>query len=139
MQLRKNPKVGRKIAIGATIAGIGGYLAGILTAPKSGKETRAEIADKAGEVKDEVGVDLQIAQDELGVVIKQASAKTVALGSVAREEFNEALLRAKDAQNKTKILLKAVKDGQAEDPELNKAVKQARQAKKNLAKFLKGN
>jgi hypothetical protein len=31
-----------------------------------------------------------------------------------------------------------MKAGEAEDPELNKAVKQAKQAKKNLSKYLKG-
>ena len=137
MKIRKDPKTGQKVALGAAIAGIGGYFAGILTAPKSGKETRAELADKTVELKDDASHQLQVAQDELGVVLKEAQSKTVALGSQAREEFNEALVRAKDAQNKTKTILKAVKAGQAEDPELNKAVKQAKLAKKNLSKFLK--
>ena len=137
MKIRKDPKTGQKVALGAAIAGIGGYFAGILTAPKSGKETRAELADKTVELKDDASHQLQVAQDELGVVLKEAQSKTVALGSQAREEFNEALVRAKDAQNKTKTILKAVKAGQAQDPELNKAVKQAKLAKKNLSKFLK--
>ena len=136
MAFRKDPKTGRKVALGAAIAGLGGYLAGVLTAPKSGKETRAQLAEQAGDVKNNTDVQLALAQRELGVVIKEAQAKTLKLSAQARAEFNEALIRAKDAQNKAKIVAKAFKDGQAEDPELNKAVKQAKQAQKNLSKFL---
>lgn len=41
-----------KFAIGALIGAAAGLVAGILTAPKSGKETRQDIADKTGELKD---------------------------------------------------------------------------------------
>ena len=137
MAFRKDPKTGRKVAIGAAIAGVGGFLAGILTAPKSGKETRAELAEELGAAKDGVEVQLAVAQRELGIVIKDAQDKTLKLGAQAREEFNEALIRAKDANNKAKMIIKAFKAGQADDPELNKAVKQVKQAQKNLNKFLK--
>jgi len=138
MQIRKeDPNTGKKVAIGAALAGIGGYLAGILTAPKSGKETRNDIADKADDLKADAAKELQVVQDELAVTLKEAQVKTIALGSQAREEFNEAVIRARDAQNKAKLMAKAFKSGGAEDPELNKAVKQAKQAQKNLAKFLK--
>ncbi len=75
--------------------------------------------------------------DELKDLIKSTKVKTVALSSSARAEFNEAVVRAKDAQNKATQVLKAVKAGEASDPDLNKSVKQARQAIKNLSKFLK--
>ena len=138
MAFRKDPNTGKKVALGAALAGIGGYLAGILTAPKSGKETRGELGEKADELKEDAGVQLQKAQEELGETIKSAKAKTLALGAQARDEFNEAVIRAKDAQNKAKLVAKAFKNGDAEDPELAKAVKQAKQAQKNLSKFLKG-
>jgi gas vesicle protein len=38
--------------IGFLLGAIGGAVAGILLAPKSGKETRADIKDKAVEVND---------------------------------------------------------------------------------------
>lgn len=137
MGFRKDPHTGRKVAVGAALAGAVGYLTGILTAPKSGQETRADIADKADVLKDDAGRQLEIAQDELAVVIKQAQEKTMTLGAKAQEEFNEALIRAKAAQIKTKGVLKAVKAGESDDPELNKAVKQAKQAAKNLGRYLK--
>jgi len=40
-----------KIAIGAIIGAAAGIIAGMLTAPKSGKETRADLKDKANELK----------------------------------------------------------------------------------------
>lgn len=137
MKMRKDPHTGRKIAVGALVAGVGGYLTGLLTAPKSGEETRAQIADKAQDAKTDATVALEKAQDELTETLKSAQEKTVALSAQARDEFNEAVIRAKDAQNKTKLVLKALKNGEAEDPELNKAAKQVKQAQKNLSKFLK--
>ena len=137
MTFKRKNNTGRKIAIGSAVAGVAGYLAGILTAPKSGKETRGELAQKADEVKDTAEDQLLEVNEELKEMIKSTKVKTVALSSTARAEFNEALMRAKDAQNKSAQVLKAVKKGEAADPDLNKAVKQARLAMRNLGKFFK--
>lgn len=134
---RKDEHLGRKLAVGSAIAGAAGYLAGILTAPKSGQQTRKDIAAKAGDVKDDAEYQLQDLNDELKEMIKSTKAKTVTLSSTARAEFNEAVVKAKDAQNKSAQILKAAKAGGAVDPDLNKAVKQARLAAKNLGKYLK--
>lgn len=134
---RKDAHVGRKLAIGSAIAGAAGYLAGVLTAPKAGKETRQDIADKAEDLKEGTEDQLQDLHDELKDLIKLTKLKTVALSSNARAEFNEAVVKAKDAQNKSAQVLKAAKAGEANDPDLNKATKQARMAIKNLGKFLK--
>lgn len=136
--LKRDRNTGKKVAIGALIAGVGGYLAGILTAPQSGKETREDIADKAGDIKDDAGAQLQKAQDELADTLKEAQSKAGELKAKARAELNEAIARGKDAQVKSKAVLRAFKDGESDDPELNRAVKQAKQAQKNLSKFLKG-
>ena len=133
---RKDEHTGRKLAIGAALAGAVGYVTGILTAPKSGKETREDITDKAGDIKEGAEEQLQNAYDELEELVKTAKNKSMALGSKARVEFNEAVVRAKDAQNKAAHVLRAVRAGQADDPALNKAIKQAKQAKKNLSKYL---
>jgi gas vesicle protein len=136
--LRKRQNTGKKMAASALIAGVAGYIGGILTAPKSGKDTRKQLAEEAEGLKDSTEEQLQRANEELKVLIKDAKTKTVSLSSQAKEEFNEALLRAKDAQNKASTTLKAVKNGESDDPELNKAVKQAKQAAKNLGKYFKG-
>lgn len=137
MAFKRNEHTARKVALGSAIAGVAGYLAGILTAPKSGKQTRKDIADKAEDIKSDTEDQLADLNDELKDLIKSTKVKTIALSSTARAEFNEAVVRAKDAQNKTAQVLKAAKAGEASDPDLNKAVKQARQALKNLGKYLK--
>jgi gas vesicle protein len=107
--LRRRQNAGKKIAIGAAVAGAVGYVTGILTAPKSGKETRKQLAEEAEGLKESTEDELQKLNNELKDLIKQTKVKTVALSAGAR----------------------------ADDPELNKAVKQAKQAQKNLSKFFK--
>jgi gas vesicle protein len=135
--MAKDERVGKKLAIGTAIAGVAGYLAGILTAPKSGKQTRTDIANKAEDIKEGAVEQLEQLHEELNSLIGKAKTQTIALSAQAREEFNETVVRAKDAQNKAAHVLKAVKKGEADDPQLNKAIKQARQAQKNLSKYLK--
>lgn len=134
---RNDKHTGRRLAIGTVLAGAFGYVTGILTAPKTGRQTRRNIADKADDLKESGIEQLQSANDELNELIKTTKHKSVALGSKARIEFNEAVVSAKDAQNKAARVLGAIKAGEAEDPSLSKALKQAKQAQKNLSKFLK--
>jgi gas vesicle protein len=128
---------GKKIAVGALIAGAAGYVAGILTAPKSGKETRQDIKDKAVEVKDQAVEELKKAQAELNKMLHMAKDKGQAMSASARGGFNEAVIRAKDARNKSATVLKAVKAGKSDERELELALKNLRQAMKNLGKYLK--
>jgi gas vesicle protein len=135
--LRRKQNTGKKLAAGAALGGILGYIAGILTAPKSGKQTREELANKAGDAKNSAEGQLQSAVDELNEALKTAKGKSMALNAKARAEFDETVVKAKDAQNKASQVLKAFKAGEADNPELNKAVKQAKQAISNLSKYLK--
>ena len=136
MRDRKNHTI-RKIAIGSAIAGAAGYVAGILSAPRSGQQTRKGIADKAEDIKGSAEDQLDDLNGQLKDLIKSTKDKATTLNSTARAELNEAVMRAKDAQNKTAEVLKAVKAGEASDPDLNRAIKQAKQAAKNLGKYLK--
>lgn len=45
-----------KFALGAIIGAAAGIVAGILTAPKAGKDTRADLKERAMELKKEAGV-----------------------------------------------------------------------------------
>lgn len=128
---------GRKIAVGAAIAGVAGYITGILTAPKSGKETRKDIKDKAGEVMAKLIEEVKVAQAELNKMLHMAKEKGLALNANAREGFNEAVIRAKDARNKSATVLKAVKAGKSDERELDLALKNLRLSMKNLGKYLK--
>jgi gas vesicle protein len=137
MTFTRKKSTKKKLALGTAVGGVAGYLAGILTAPKSGSQTRKDITNKAGEVKDETGEQLQRAVDELNAGLKTAKGKSINMSAKARAEFDETLIKARDAQNKASEVLKAFRGGESNDPELNKAVKQVKQAQKNLGKYLK--
>jgi len=61
-------KQSKGIMIGASAGLIAGAIAGILLAPKSGKETRADIANYVGEMKDKIAAEL----DKAGKVTKDS-------------------------------------------------------------------
>lgn len=127
----------RKWAVGTLIAGAAGYIAGILTAPQSGKETREDVSEKIQDVRNDSEEQLQVAKDEVSELLKKGKGKTLALSAKARVEYDEAVVSAKDAVNKGSSVLKAFRAGEAENPELNKAIKQLKLAQKNLSKYLK--
>lgn len=52
-----------RFIIGTVLGAVGGVVAGILTAPKSGQETREEIKAKAAELKEETARRAQAAKD----------------------------------------------------------------------------
>jgi gas vesicle protein len=133
----KSRKSGRKVALSAVIGGLAGYVTGVLTAPKSGKQTRNELVDKAEAAKDGAEYKLQEAIDELNTTIAETKQKSLALSAKARSEYDESVVKGKDSLNKASQVLKAMKAGEASHPDLNRAVKQARQATKNLGKYLR--
>lgn len=134
---KKNKHTGGKFMLGAALAAGVGYLAGILTAPKSGKETRQDIEDKVVRTKEEAEKKLNELNSDLGELVEKAKNKSGELSDKAKAELKDAVAAAKDAQSKASTLIAALRKGEAEDPELNKAIKQASQAKQNLIKFFK--
>lgn len=71
--------MGKKFAIGALVGAVAGVVAGLLTAPKSGKETRADLHKKAGELKQKAG-------DTAGAA-KQKAGKTAEEVKSAADDF----------------------------------------------------
>ncbi|HMQ95748.1 MAG TPA: YtxH domain-containing protein [Candidatus Saccharibacteria bacterium] len=57
-----------KFALGAIIGAAVGVIAGFLTAPKSGKETREDIKKKAGELKQDADKMVEKTKQEAGKV-----------------------------------------------------------------------
>ncbi len=127
----------KKLAIGAVIAGAVGYVAGILTAPKSGKETRQDIKDTAGRVIAEAERRLKQLHTELSALIKDAQVAAEKLSGKARGELEKALVVATVAKEKAREMLSAAHEGTAEDKDLQKAVKDATKAVDHLKTYLK--
>jgi gas vesicle protein len=137
MIYRKKDHTVRNVAIGSTIAAIGGFIAGVLTAPKSGKETRQDIKEGASKGVAEAEKELKKAHTELDKVMKQTKANSGKLNAAAQKELNELLVKAKDSKEKAREVLSAVHEGDAEDQDLDRAVKAANRSIKHLKKYLK--
>lgn len=127
--------VGKKVVVGAAIAGVAGYVAGVLTAPKSGKETRKDIKNAATKAKTEAEKKLKELHSELNQRLAQAKGKGNELKGKALTEWEQAIEKATQAKEKARELLSALHDGDADDPDLKKALKDAQDAIKNLEKF----
>lgn len=126
----------KNLAIGTLVAGAAGYVAGVLTAPKSGRETRKDIRRKAAQAKSEAEHTLKDAHSELHKLIDEANAKVKAGTAKASKEYKEAVDRASEAKQKAKNVLSAIHEGEAEDKDLQKAVKETKQAFTHLKKYL---
>lgn len=127
----------KKIAAGAAVAGIVGYVAGVLTAPKSGKETRQDIRNTATKAKTEAEKKLKELHSELNQKLEVARNKGNELSGKARDEFDKVMTSVDSAKEKVREMLSALHEGDADDPELKQALKDARAALKQLEKYAK--
>lgn len=125
------------LAIGGTIAAAAGYVAGLLTAPKSGKQTRGDIKNAANESYAKAEKELKRLNGDLGKLIDEAKMKGDKLGAKAKNELSDLVDRAKDAKEKVREVISAIHEGDAEDKDLKKAVKDAKTAIDHLSDYLK--
>ena len=86
-------KTTKGVIIGASAGILAGAIAGILLAPKSGKETRADIAKYIHEMKDKIATELSKA----GKITKEAYNEIVA--KVVKVYEVEKKITAKDAKD----------------------------------------
>lgn len=127
----------KKFAIGTIIAGAVGYVAGILTAPKSGKETRKDLRDAASHALAEGEKQLKNLHTELNDLLKEAQGVAVKLKGEAREQLEKAMSAGAVVKEKARVLLSAAHEGTAEDKDLQKAIKEANKAIEHLKTYLK--
>lgn len=130
-------KRAKKFAIGAVIAAAAGYVAGILTAPKSGKETREDIKDTAVKTYQTAEKELKELHTELNKLMGEAGKKAGELKGTAQQNLDKAVAAAKVAKEKARELLSAAHEGNAEDKDLDQAVKDAKKAVDHLKSYLK--
>lgn len=125
-----------KFALGAIAAAVGGYVAGVLTAPKSGKETREDIKDTAVKARIEAERRLKVAHSELQDMVKKAQDKLSTTTEKSKQGMQDAIEKAKGAQGKAKDLLTALHEGDSDDKDLQKAIKEAEQSVEHLKKYV---
>lgn len=127
----------KKFALGTIIAGAVGYVAGILTAPKSGKETREDIKEAAHKALTEGEKQLKNLHTELADLLKQAQVVATKVKGEGKEQLEKAMEMAATAKEKARVLLSAAHEGTAEDKDLQKAIKEASKAVEHLKTYLK--
>ena len=137
MHKSKSDNAVKKIALGAAIAAAAGYVTGVLTAPKSGKQTRKDLKDSATKGMTEAERELKKIHTELADLIGEVKDKSGALGSKTSKELNDLIDKSKTAKQKARELLSALHEGDAEDKELKKAIAEANKAIDHLRTFLK--
>lgn len=116
------------------MAGVG-YLAGILTAPKSGKETRKDIKNTAVKAKTEAEKQLKQLHAELGDLVEKGKQQASKLTATAKKDAHKAVELGQQARNKAKQVLSALHEGESDDKDLQKAIDEAHKAVANLKKY----
>lgn len=128
----------KKWALGAVFAAVAGYLAGILTAPKSGKETRQDIKDKAEQSVAEAEKQLKKLHTQMADLIAEGKEKATTLKGVAQKDLQIAIDKAAVVKEKAREMLSTLHEGNtAEDKDLRKAIDEANQAINHLKAYLK--
>ncbi|CAN5648048.1 hypothetical protein BH23PAT2_BH23PAT2_00350 [soil metagenome] len=128
-----------KFAVGALFAAVAGYVTGLLTAPKSGKETRKDIHDTALRARNEAEKKLKQAHSELQDLLDRGNNVANDVSGKAKDGFNDALKHAATAKEKAKGLLSALHEGDSDDKDLQKAIKEADSAIEHLKSYVAKN
>jgi gas vesicle protein len=126
----------KRWALGAIIAAAAGYLAGLLTAPKSGRETRGDIRDMTENGIREAEKQLKKLHTEINTTIAQAREEVESLKGVARRDLQAAIEKANVAKEKARVMLSAIHEGDADDKDLQKAIKEVNKAFEHLKTYL---
>jgi len=127
----------KKVAMAVGLAAAVGYVAGLLTAPKSGKETRADIKNAAQTGMDQAERQLKNITSELADLVEEAKRRGADMGEKARQQLDELVAQARAGREKAREVVSAVHSGDAKDEDLRLAVNQANSALKHLRDYLK--
>ncbi len=126
----------QKFALGTTIAAAAGYVAGILTAPKSGRETRDDIKTATTKSLKEAERQLKQLHTDLDGLLGDAKERADDLSGRTRRELDALVDLAKDSKQKARDMLSALHEGDADDRDLKKAIHDATKALDHLRDYL---
>lgn len=128
----------KKWALGAVLAGVAGYVAGILTAPKSGKETRQDIKEAAEKGMSEAEKQLKKLHTQMSDLLGEAKTKVEGLKGTAQKELQVAMEKTTAAKEKARAMLTALHEGgDADDKDLRQAIEEANRAIAHLKTYMK--
>jgi gas vesicle protein len=131
-------KAAKRFAIGAIVAAAAGYVTGVLTAPKSGKETRSDIKSAANQKMTEAERQLKKLHTELTTLLNRTKSEASELKGKARQDYDEVVRLSQTVREKAREVLSALhEDGAVEDKDLKKAIDDANKAVEHLKKYIK--
>ncbi len=125
----------KKFALGAAIGAAAGFVTGILLAPKSGKETRADLKNGATKAVKVASKQLNTAHQELSKVVEKAETQLSKVKAEAKKDAEKALDAAKKTRDQVASVIAAVKSGNSTDEDLDMSVKNAQAAIDSLKKY----
>lgn len=128
----------KKFAIGAAVAAGVGYVAGILTAPKSGKETRTEVKNAAVKTKHEAEKQLKKLHSEVTTQLERAKKMALKFGSEHKADLDKLVATAVAAKEKVRNVLSNLHDGSTDDKDIKAAINEVNAAVDSLKKYLDG-
>lgn len=126
----------KRFAIGSIIIGGLGYLAGILTAPKSGKETRKDVVNAAVKAKVQAEKELKKLHAEITKQLNRAKEAGKKLHKDHKADLDKLVATANNARIKAKQMLSNLHDGDAEEKDLQKAINDVSEAVNSLKDYL---
>ena len=127
----------KRLSLVAVVAAAAGYVAGLLTAPKSGKETRDDLKHAGQKSREEIERALKNASMELADLLDEAKRRGSAMNGKARNELDSLIESARAAREKARTLLSALHEGTSTDEDLRIAAAQTTSALKHLRAYLK--
>lgn len=129
----------KRFGLGILIGAVAGVVTGLLTAPKSGKETREDIKKMAGEARSAAEKKLKQGYKELAELSDQAKVKAKELQGQAQANLNELSKKADELKDKAKAAITSVKSGDDEhdDVTIDKLLADMTAVKDKIAKEVK--
>ncbi|HET9098085.1 MAG TPA: YtxH domain-containing protein [Candidatus Saccharimonadales bacterium] len=137
MSRRSNDKTRKNIVIGSGVAALAGFLVGLLSAPKSGRQTREDIKVAADKGRREAEAELKSLHTDLNSAIKQAKDKGANASKKSSIEIKKRIEVAIETKEKVREILSAIHEGDADDQDLKRAVKNASSALEHLKDYIK--
>jgi len=124
----KKSKNWLKVAAGAAV----GVVVGLLTAPKSGRETRRDIKKKALHLSSEAEKRLKKLYKHLIREANVLETKSRHLQGQAKKEIGEAIKKARFISERVKQMISDIRDGLADQDEVDKAIAAGEKAQEDL-------
>ena len=129
-------KNSRNIVVGAILVGAASYLAGILTAPKKGKETREDIRHASVNFKISLEKSLKKLYADSSKQLDRALNVKQDLTRQTKKELDLLIASVRHAKDKIKVYLTALRDGDIEEEEITLLLSDGRDNTERLKYFV---